>query len=266
MNTLLNVVGAALAAISITFGSAVAADMPEAIDATKPNFDIAFGVRGMSEYMVRGVAQTSRDPAIQGYAEAQAFDWVYAGVLATSVNFGGASDPSAEFDLYGGLRHSFGALTLDAGYVWVAFSGSAKGVKDLEYGKVYGVASYAVTDQFTVGANIFYGSNFINFGPEVVHSTAFAKYTFTPLINRPDIGAYVSGSFSKQWTTQNFVKDYLYWDAGAGVSYKAVTLDLRYSDTNLSKRDCLGYIGNRDWCGSRLLATLSFDTSLNKLK
>lgn len=265
---------AGVAVVAATIGSvapltaAVAADLPaDVIDATvtPPPFDIAFGVKGMSQWVLRGITQTSKDPAVQGYAELQAYDWVYAGIWASNVNFGG-TDPSAEIDFYGGLRHSWGPVTLDVGYVWVNFSSENGSAPGLDYGKVYGIAKYAVTDSFTVGANIYYGNDFINRGVDIVHSTAFAKYAFTPLATMPEIGAYVSGSFSKQWTSQNFVKDYLYWDAGAGFTYKAMTLDFRYSDSNLSKSQCFGYMGNRNWCGDSYVVSLSFDTSLNKLK
>lgn len=266
MKKIIRAAGAALI-VAASATAASAADMPEVIDATTAPFDIAFGVKGTSQYLVRGVSQTRKDPAVQGYAELQVLDWAYAGVWASNISFGsGAGGPGVEIDWYGGVRHSFGALTLDAGYVWVDFSGKSAGYPDLDYGKVYGIASYAVTSDFTVGANIYYGSDFINLGAEVVHSTAFAKYKFAPLASMPDVGAYVSGSFSKQWTTKNFVKDYLYWDAGVGLTYKAMTLDFRYSDTNLKKSQCLGYIGSRNWCGDAYVVSLSFDTSLNKLK
>lgn len=83
MKSIVRAAGAAV--LAATIGSfapsaAFAADMPEMIDATKAPFDIAFGVKGTSEYIVRGITQTNGDPAVQGYAEFQAFDWIYAGV------------------------------------------------------------------------------------------------------------------------------------------------------------------------------------------
>lgn len=266
MSKLSAAVGAALLTASFGAAPAFAADMPEIIDATKAPFDIAFGVKGTSDYLVRGISQTKGDPAIQGYAELQAFDWVYAGVWASSVNFGGAQDPSAEVDIYGGVRHTFDKLTLDAGYVWVDFVSETKGSRTLAYGKVYGIASYALTDEFSFGGNIYYGSDFINLGAEITHATAFAKYKLPPLGLPTDVGAYISGSFSRMWTSKNFVPDYNYWDAGVGLTYKAMTLDFRYSDSNLSKRECALQIGARGSCGDRYLVSLSFDTSLNKLK
>ena len=248
---------------------AMAADLaaPEAfVVETMSPIDVSFGVKGSSEYIVRGVQQTGGDPAISGYAEVTAFDWVYAGAWGSNVDFGGANDPSAEFDYYGGLRHTFfEKLTLDVGYVWVDFIGETSGSRTLDYGKFYGIAKYALTEDLTIGANVYYGGDFLNRGVDITHTTAFAKYV-VPVKPIPDVGFFVSGSFSKQWTSENFVKDYLYWDVGGGMTYKAMTLDLRYSDTNLSKSQCFGYIGDRGACGGRFLASLSFDTSFSKLK
>ncbi|MFC3694413.1 TorF family putative porin [Chenggangzhangella methanolivorans] len=266
MSKLSLAVGAALLSASLGVSAASAADMPEVIDVTTAPLDVAFGVKGTSDYLVRGISQTKGDPAVQGYVEVQAFDWVYAGVWASSVNFGGAQDPSAEVDIYGGVRHTFDKLTLDAGYVWVDFLSEVKGSRTLAYGKVYGIASYALTENFSFGGNIYYGTDYINLGAEITHATGFAKYKFAPLDTMPELGAYLSGSFSRMWTSKNFAPDYNYWDAGVGLTYKAMTLDFRYSDSNLKKSECFTHIGSRGSCGDRYLVSLSFDTSLNKLK
>ena len=68
---------------------------------------------------------------------------------------------------------------------------------------------------------------------------------------------YVSGEFGRQWlgTSDAFYgtpsigfgrpfpygipePSYNTWNIGVGFTYKVFTLDLRYSDTNLSKGDC----------------------------
>ena len=64
--------------------------------------------------------------------------------------------------------------------------------------------------------------------------------------------------------------DYNTWNVGIGFTYKVFTLDLRYSDTNLSKGDCSVFTGafnaqvgattvtgnnplgtSSNWCGAR---------------
>ena len=122
------------------------------------------------------------------------------------------------------------------------------------------------------------------------------------------IGWYVSGEVGYQWlgTTDAFygvagaivgggvvpaafaagipLPSYATWNAGIGFTYKAVTLDLRYSDTNLSALNCyaftsdpgatVGAVGSSinpgafgsNWCGATFIAKLSFDTTLAALK
>ncbi|WP_261405576.1 TorF family putative porin [Chenggangzhangella methanolivorans] len=100
LKALAGVAGAALIA-----GSATAADLaaPEpAVIAEVPSvIDVAFGVAGVTDYTFRGLSQSQSDPAIQGYAELQAYGF-YAGVWASSVQFNQPfqTDPSAEVDFY----------------------------------------------------------------------------------------------------------------------------------------------------------------------
>ncbi|MFD1331451.1 TorF family putative porin [Methylopila musalis] len=260
-----------IAAASFAAAPAVAADLtadlatPMTAEPILP-IDIAFGVKLASEYNLRSVSQTKGKPAIQGYAELSAFDWVYAGVWASNVGFGG-TNPSAEIDIYGGLRHSFDKLSLDVGYVWIDYTGEDSGVRELDFYKVYGIAKYALTDEFTIGANLFWTGKFINVkGIDGTHASVFGKYTLASLPQVPVLGAYVSGEFGKQWISDNFAPEYTFWNVGGGFTYKAATLDLRYTDSGLSKRECALFIGQRGSCGSRFLASLSFDTSLSKLK
>lgn len=256
-----------IAAAGFAAAPAAAADLatPMTAEPILP-IDIAFGVKLASEYNLRSVSQTKGDPAIQGYAELSAFDWVYAGVWASNVSFGG-TNPSAEIDFYGGVRHTFDRLTLDVGYVWIEYSGEDSGVRELDFGKLYGVAKYAITDELTVGANVFWADRFIGVkGVDGTHASLFGKYALASLPQFPVLGAYVSGEIGKQWISDNFAPEYTFWNVGGGLTYKAMTLDLRYTDSGLSKRECALFIGQRGSCGSRFLASLSFDTSLSKLK
>ena len=259
---------AMLVAVGLSAGAApaLAADLaaPMTAEPISP-FDVSFGVKLASEYNLRSVSQTKGDPAIQGYAELSAFDWIYAGVWASSVHFGG-SNPTAEVDYYGGVRHTFGQLTLDAGYVWIDYVGEDRGAHELDFGKVYGIVKYALADNITIGANLYWADKFIGYKDvDQVHSAAFGKIAL-PFPQLPDIGVYISGEIGKQWISKNFAPDYVFWNLGGGFTYKAMTLDLRYIDSNLSKTECVFTIGQRSSCGSRFLASLSFDTSLSKLK
>jgi hypothetical protein len=65
------------------------------------------------------------------------------------------------------------------------------------------------------------------------------------------------------------IASYTYWDVGLIFNYKALTLDLRYWDTNTNTAraaQCGFTPGGRDACGATFVATLKFDTSLSALK
>ena len=76
--------------------------------------------------------------------------------------------------------------------------------------------------------------------------------------------------------------EYNTWNAGLSFTYKVFTLDLRYSDTDLSKSNCNVLTGDQgasfstgnittinpsglgsNWCGSTFIAKLSFDLTAN---
>jgi len=72
---------------------------------------------------------------------------------------------------------------------------------------------------------------------------------------------------------------YTTWNAGVSYNWKALTLDLRYYGTNLNKGQC--YVDTSDpagnvpgavatgvsnWCGQRVMASLSFDLTADGLK
>ena len=122
------------------------------------------------------------------------------------------------------------------------------------------------------------------------------------------VGMYVSGEFGRQWlgTSDAFYgttvatafggpfpngipePSYNTWNIGIGFTYKVFTLDLRYSDTNLSKGDCNAFTSDytrraaahqrhRDqsdgvafgsnWCGAAGIVKLSADlTAMTNLK
>lgn len=274
---------ALVAASMLIAGSASAADLSYPVKAPAaeppaPLWDVAFGVKLTTDYVFRGITQTSGNAAVQGYAELQAFDWFYAGIFGSNVSF--LYDGSAEIDLYGGLRHSWDALTLDVGFVYYAYPGGMDPTTgwddtDYNYWEIYFKPSYVFADVVTVGGNLFYGDSYAGTGASETYLSGTLKIDFSKYSTVPDLGFYVSGEVGYQWlgtTTEYFpgtnytMPDYATWNVGVGFTYKAATLDLRYSDSDLSGYQCGLISGATTACGDRYVASLSFDTSFNKLK
>ncbi|MFD1704039.1 TorF family putative porin [Methylopila henanensis] len=264
------------AAIVSAAGVASAADLaaPEAaiIEAAPSPIDVAFGVKFTTDYVFRGVTQSKGDPAVQGYAEFQAYDWFYAGIWSSSVN-GFVTDPSAEVDLYAGLRHTWDAFTLDVGGLYYYYPGE-EGPKrfQLDYWEIYAKPSYAFGDLGSITGNIYWTSDFVNTGADATYLSAIAKVNI-PVDVLPETSFYVSGELGKQWIGKTAAKygrvqleDYLTWNVGVGATYKAATVEFRYSDSDLSRTECAINNGARWVCGDRYMLSLSFDTAFSKLK
>jgi uncharacterized protein (TIGR02001 family) len=258
-------------AADIAADAAVAAVVAEA----PALFDVAFGVAGLSDYRFRGVSQTSKDPAVQGYVELKAFDWLYAGIWSSSVSFPsrfGLTDPSAEVDFYAGVRHSWGAFSLDAGGLYYWYPGETKtfpGQKQTDYWELKAVPTVAFGSYGSLTGNIWWSSDYANTGSNELYLSLVPRVNI-PVSALPNLGFYVSAELGKQWLKKSETgfnpADFWTWNVGGGFTYKAMTLDLRYSDTNLSRADCFGNTGARSWCGSTVIGKIAFDTSLNSLK
>jgi len=263
---------AGLSAMSVASAADLAAPEAMVIESAPSPIDVAFGVKFTTDYVFRGVTQSKGDPAVQGYAELQAFDWVYAGIWSSSVN-GFATDPAAEVDLYAGLRHTWDAFTLDVGGLYYYYPGE-DGPKrfQLDYWEIYAKPSYAFGNFGSITGNVYWTSDYVNTGADGTYLSAIAKVNL-PLETIPDVSFYVSGELGKQWIGKTSDKygnvnlvNYLTWNAGIGATYKAATIEFRYSDSDLSRNECAINNGARWVCGDRYMVSLSFDTAFSKLK
>ena len=294
----MNKVVMSLAALMISAAPAFAADMPvkamKAPVAAPSPWDVAFGTAFTTDYNLRGVSQSNYKPAVQGYFEVDytATDWVkfYAGIWGSSVWTGLAN---AEFDLTAGARFTFGNFGLDVGYINYQYPGGA--INNFgNYGEVYAKPSYKFNDWLAVGGVFEYGLGDYNgklcngaclivptniWVGDAVHYFYSGNATVTlpqwmPWGITTSINGEVGYEYYSSGVNANlgFSSD-TYWDVGLIFNLKAVTLDLRYWDTNLrnptatSGAQCLN-AGNglTNYCSSRFVATLKFDTTWSALK
>ncbi|MDO8875419.1 MAG: TorF family putative porin [Pseudolabrys sp.] len=281
-----------VAALAITAAApAFAADMPvkgkPIIVATPSPWDIAFGTAFTTDYILRGISQSNKRPAVQGYFEGRytVNDMVtlYAGVWGSSLYTGLAN---AEFDISGGARFTFGNFGLDLGYVYYAYPGSAAFVlgsatsMDISFGEFYAKPSYKFNDFLTVGAAIIGGSDFGNTGQSAIYYEGNATVTL-PAFMPMGITTSISGAIGRQTYSGSYkglggpaaalannIQDYTTWNAGIAFNYKAVTLDLRYHDTDLGTGNAFQCVSTTlsNICKEVFVATLKFDTTFSALK
>lgn len=277
-----NVILSVAAAFAISAAApAFAADMPvkakpaPVVEVPSP-FDIAFGTAFTTDYELRGISQTNHKAAVQGYFELdyKATDWVtfYAGLWGSNVSFA-----DAEFDISGGARFSYGIFGLDLGYVYYEYpspmaltpaTGVYSPTGNFSYGEFYAKPSVKLTDWLTVGGAVIGGDNFGNTSNSAWYYEGNAAITL-PQFLPMGIGSSISGAVGRQtYASALGNTDYTTWNVGVAFNYKAVTLDLRYWDTDTnaaSAAQCVGPTG-MDLCDARFVATLKFDTSLSALK
>jgi uncharacterized protein (TIGR02001 family) len=296
-----------LAALAFSAGSAAA---------DPPRWDVATGAGVVSDYVFRGITQSNHKPSFGAYLEPRynfsANLQAYAGIAYNTIRF--PNDANSEIDFYGGIRPTIGKLALDVG-VWYYYYpgghcyhnalfgcsgtlGNGNVVKaNMSFWEVYFKPTYNVTDAFALGANLFYTPSFMSSGAPGTYLSGTVKYTFPAMKN--GVTFYTSGEFGRQWlgTTDSFYgllatpgtpginyADYNTWNLGLGWTWKVLTVDLRYTDTDLSKGNCNAFTSDHtatgiadvtpinpsgagsNWCGARFTAKLAVDITTASFK
>jgi uncharacterized protein (TIGR02001 family) len=252
-------------------------------------------------------------PALQGYV----------GVSGESIDF--PNNAAAEVDLYAGIRPTFDKLAFDFGFweyyypggncynptaslcdrnfsgsfvpptqlTLAPLSGTGNVTKANDsFWEVYAKASYTINDQWTVGVQEWYSPDVLNLGTWGWYSTGNVTATAPSNWFQNGLGMYASADVG-YWdlgTSDSFYgftkyTSYANWDVGFGWTWKVLTLDLRYYDTNLSKSECDAFTsaqnagfsagsltaqnpsgGATNWCSAwfiaKLSASLDFNTNL----
>jgi len=131
--------------------------------------------------------------------------------------------------------------------------GGNETLKNDSFWEVYGKATYTFNDQWAAGIQEWYSPSVVNTGAWGFFTTGNVTYTAPSTWFTNGLGMYFSGDIG-YWDlgTSNIfyatgvapfatgVKytSYATWDLGLGFTYKILTLDLRYYDTNLNKAQC----------------------------
>jgi len=217
-------------------------------------FDVAFGIAGTTDYVSRGITNSGNKPAIQGYVE-PFWGPLYANVWSSNVDFG-AGFSGAEIDTAAGIRPEFGLLTLDLGYVHYFYAPESASP---DYGEFYIKADYDFDKLFTIGGRVFFAPDFNQSGNT---ATFVAGGVEVPLPH--DFTVY--GGVGYQFIDDPRAYEQLVWTAGANYSWKSLTFDLRYWDTDIGGRACVARSGFADGCDTRVVFTVSLDSTVSALK
>lgn len=113
-------------------GMAAAAHAEE--QGPEPDTSLTFNVGATTDYRVRGIAQTSKKPAIQGGIDFAMKSGLYLGTAVSNVKwvkeYNGATKGSYELDLYGGFKAPLAdtGLSYDVGVITYRYPGNNSGV------------------------------------------------------------------------------------------------------------------------------------------
>jgi uncharacterized protein (TIGR02001 family) len=260
-----------------------------------PAFDIAFGAWVGTDYNFRGISQSNRKASGGAYVEPQfntPIGQFYIGAAIARIDWPaslGFTDPSAEVDLYGGWRSTFGAFSADLGgiYYYYPSETSNGATSQSDFWEVYAKLAYAITPDLTVGVNGFYTPDLLHYSTafnfagvdekaDAFYGSVTGKWVTPWKIG--EVGSYLSGELGHWWIDGSGFSDpavgfadpdYTYWNAGLGFTYKVFTLDLRYHGTDQSRADCGNFLlaggSPTKWCSDTFIATLKIDTTLSAL-
>ena len=198
--------------------------------------DLAFGMTATTAYVSRGT-DYSNGPALQGYVEAS-YEWVYFGVWASSIGGPNIADPNdrAEINVYGGIRPTFGDLSLDVGYARYYYNRTG----DLG-GEIYAKAEYEITDIGLTPGFEFYWDPQASSTYGVLKASLALPYDFSL---SGGVGTNFSGNVD--------------WNAGLSYTFNdLVTIDGRYYGSNRNDPNMFGH---------KFVASISFDTSWSAIR
>jgi uncharacterized protein (TIGR02001 family) len=244
------------------------AAMPAPPTDAASKFDLSVSGSITSDYNYRGYTLSDHKPSASTNFEAT-YDILFADVSADSVKIPMLSQ--LQMTDYAGFRPVFGPITVETGVAYYSYPGSAI---DISYPEYYVAPSYALTSRFTIGMNAYYAPDYSRTGAWENYDSINAKYKF-------DSGLAISGELGRQsfgttkataMDTAHKLPDYTYWNLGFSYTYKALTFDLRYYATTLSKQSCFLITGTgqastgSNGCNPALVATLTWNTSLSGLK
>ena len=181
-----------------------------------------------TDYAYRGISQ-SDGPAVQGGFDVAFGDsGLYAGTWASNINFGGGSD--LELDVYGGYKFALGGVAMDVGVLGYLYPNAQDDGAELDYWELYAKPSIALTEQFTLGAGVFYSPEFTGESGDGLYYEVNGAFVVSPELS-------LSGAVGKQSVdTGGFFAgedEYTTWNVGGTYSAMGLGFDLRYHGTDV---------------------------------
>lgn len=196
------------------------------------------GVAFTSDYLFRGISQSSNNAAVQGtlsYAHDSGF---YATAWGSSIAYGNKG--GTEIDTLFGYAGKAGDLGYDVGVMRYNYPGYNGGSVQADYNEVYGAVSIAGAkfglnyspDYFAESDKFVYA--FVEYGVEVSGINLFGHYGF----NKFDSKA----SMQKALGTTSTDDSYADYKLAASKAVEGVTFELAYIGSDIDDKDLAGSV------------------------
>lgn len=223
-----------------------------------PAVTVSGSVSVASDYRLRGVSQSDKHAAVQGGLTVTHESGLYGGLWASNLagwgTFGGSN---MELDLIGGYKHKLADnAALDIGLTWYMYPGGAAktdyaepyvklsgttGPLSLLAGVAYAPKQQALGKWYATGADAAKGV-YTHPGDKkdnlYVWGDAAAAVHGTPFTAKAHIGhSNGNDGLGPNATSASPTGDYWDWSLGVDTTWKNLTLNVSYVDTDISKRD-----------------------------
>lgn len=185
--------------------------------------EISGNVTLASDYVYRGVSQTSEEPTIQGGFDLVADSGLYAGIWGANVAF----DGSVEIDYYIGFGNDiYEGLSYDIGLLHYDYPNQPAGQADSDFDEIYFNVSYKA---FTVG--LAYSNDF--FGETGSATYGYGEYEFSLPSDFSLVLHYGSQGIDK-------VPGYDEYSISLSKEISDIDFSLSWHDTDVNKIDDFG--------------------------
>jgi len=182
----------------------------------------------VTDYRFRGISLSNRDPAVQAGIEMETRPGFYVGLWGSSIaEFNGAT---AEIDLYGGWRGSFGPISTDIGIIGYLYPGGS----GTDYYELYGSVSGTVGPaELTVGLNVAPDQGNLARSNRYLYFGASVGIPDTPVTLNGNLGFERGGLVPDETGRTSKKTD---WLIGADFVFEPVTIGIAYIGNDLPKR------------------------------
>ncbi len=258
-----------------------AADAHPTSSANEIEFSARAGVA--SDYIYRGTTLSDHGPAA-GAAFETRWGPLYAGTSVATVKL--PTQPAAEFTFAAGLRKQIATIDFDLGATYFAYPGERLPgeTNGINYAEIVIRGDRRIGEQVRLAGGYAYSPNVSNTGAWSQYVAAGAGYDVPERHLPQNLAVSFTAAAGYSWFGNQTAQlggfplpAYLNWQAGATFTHKALNIDLRYYDTNLSREKCFVFTGDpnarpggrvdpisnpdglvSNWCGATFVAKVWF--------